>query len=126
MSKQNKSVKSVKRGRKHIALTLPKTARFTITDIMAVNEAAGNKVCRLTVYNQINDGTLQIKATKDTKETGTVGKPGTYFIRTALWEKNRQAAKAKRTKATAPTVDLTPAPAAEVPVTAEAETVAVS
>jgi hypothetical protein len=108
MSKQNKSVKSAKsvkstRGRPHKTLKLPPKARFTITEVTALNGVA-----RLTVYNQINDGTLRIKATKDVKETGQPGKPGTYFVRIPVTKP-----KARKSKlATAPAIDLTPAPVA--------------
>ena len=117
MSKNKNSAMKRGRGRPHTVLVLPSKSPFTITDIQKENG-----VSRLTVYNQIDDGTLQIKATKETRPTGGPGKPGVLFVTTSVWKRsnaNKKAAKLRKmnTKlATAAPVDMTPAPVAKATV----------
>ena len=121
---KNVNAKPAKRGRPHKTLVLPETAKFTLTDVENLNPG----IARLTIYNQINDGTLPIKATKETRPTGKPGKPGTIFITLAAWKRSQASKKAAKTrKANSATkigdlapVDLTPAaaPVADAPVAA--------
>jgi hypothetical protein len=95
------------RGRPHKTLALPESGKFTLTEIMALNPG----IARLTIYNQIKDGTLAVKATKETAPTGKPGKPGVVYITLAAWKHSQASKKAAATRkklVNAPPVDLTP------------------
>ena len=118
------------RGRPALPLVLPESKKFTISDILAANPTVK---ARLTIYNQIDAGTLEIHATGEVAErTGLPGKPGDLFMRLSDWKRSQSAKKAakvaaknrKAKLASVPTVDLTPAPAAEVPAAPVVEPVA--
>lgn len=110
MSETKKTVKSVKsatvkrgRGRPEKPLELPKTAKWTVNDLVALNPAIE---CRLTMYNRIRKllKARKIQKLKETRPTGGVGKPMAVFQRVAV----KSAPKATKAPK-APTVDLTPA-----------------
>ena len=123
MENKNKNTKSVKRGRgrPRKEIKLPKSNKFTISDIFAAN--TGNVKCRLTIYTRVAElvKAKTLKETAETLETGKVGKPGTIFYKMAAWNKLQHGrASRKVTKlAKAAPVQLKPvapvAPVAPVP-----------
>ena len=109
MSKKNKPVL----GRPRKELVLPKSNKFTISDIFAAN--GENIKCRLTVYARVKEmvKAKALKRTQETLKTGKVGTPGTIFYRMSAWNSLQKKRHTRKTVklASAPPVDLTPAPA---------------
>lgn len=112
---RNKNGKVTNRGRRKIAVELPKGNSFTITEIFKTNPGVK---CRATIYTRV-DEMIKAKLLKETKEvalTGTVGKPGTIYWKMGAWNSRqallaRNKARASQKKlASVPAVDLTPAP----------------
>lgn len=113
MSKNTNTEVKRGRGRPHKVLVLPAKSPFTITDIQKENG-----VSRLTVYNQMEDGTLKLHATGEVRPTGLPGKPGDLFITVEAWKRSKASKKAAKTRKmnaklpVAAPVDMTPAPVA--------------
>lgn len=111
----NKNGKVTNRGRRKIAVDLPKGNSFTISQLVEANPQIE---CRATIYTRVGE---MVKAkiltkTKEVLQTGTVGKPGTLYWKTGAWNSRqallaRNKARASQKKlASVPAVDLTPAP----------------
>lgn len=115
--KNNKvSVKNVaRRGRPAFQLVYPRGS-FTVAELAKVNPG----VCTLTVRQHIDKGidTRFLKLLNDTVQTGKVGKPAFKYIRAAVFNGRRKAAKARRGNAI-PVASTPEAPAVTVPIVAE-------
>lgn len=122
MSKKNakNTATAARRGRPEKPLSLPKTQKFTVGDVLAVNmEKAGGIKCRLTIYTRlgrlVEAGALTL--VKEKRPTGGVGKPANIFMRVSATAPKAKSKSKAKTLADAPAVDLTPppAPVAETP-----------
>lgn len=111
------------RGRPTLSVKLPKSAQFTMNDLVNANP---HITCRLTLYTKRNEllEAKRIVKLALKRKTGGVGKSLDVYENVAVVQAAKKAkatVKAKMAKAkTAPVVDMTAAPA---PV-AEPETVA--